>query len=192
MPRLTEATRELQRRRFLDAVRVCVARDGIAATSMDTIRREANVSAGAMYRYFATKDELIRAAVTASLGEVADIVQRAAAVNPATPYDFLARVLGDLDDFCQRPQGPDLYRVAVQGWAFAQTDPGTAEAIRAGFERLRELLHTSARTWDGSIASADALGALIAGHVVTRAIGSDVPASHIPAGIAALTGTVRG
>ncbi len=44
---------------------------------MEQIRTEAGVSAGLMYRYFASKDEVIRAAITGSMVQVESLVVEA-------------------------------------------------------------------------------------------------------------------
>ncbi len=50
---------EKRRRQILDAGLACFARKGFHQTSMQEICTEAGLSAGALYRYFASKSELI-------------------------------------------------------------------------------------------------------------------------------------
>ena len=66
MPKVSEEHWRAQEQRFLDAARRCFTRVGIEAASMEEIRTEAEVSAGAMYRYFASKDDLVHAAIATS------------------------------------------------------------------------------------------------------------------------------
>src|ERR1700753_625331 len=74
MPRVTEDHRKAQEERFVDAARRCFTRLGVENTSMDDIRTEAGVSAGLMYRYFGSKDDMIRAAIAGALGEFETLV----------------------------------------------------------------------------------------------------------------------
>jgi AcrR family transcriptional regulator len=151
---------------------------------MDTIRREAGVSAGAMYRYFATKDDLIRAAIAESLLEVGAIIDDAAKAGHESAAAFVERMLEALDGFCRDADGPDLYRVAVQGWAHAQSDPGTAEVIQTGFAELVGRLTTAAQSWSSEPQAVGAtLGRLVAGHVVLRAAGSETTPAMIATGL---------
>lgn len=59
MPRLKPDTQRARREHILDAAEHCFARSGFHATSMQDICREARVSPGALYVYFASKEELI-------------------------------------------------------------------------------------------------------------------------------------
>jgi AcrR family transcriptional regulator len=59
MPRLKPDTQRARREHILDAAERCFARAGFHATSMQDICREAGVSAGALYIYFASKEALI-------------------------------------------------------------------------------------------------------------------------------------
>jgi TetR/AcrR family transcriptional regulator, repressor for uid operon len=59
MPRLKPDTQRARREHILDAAEHCFARAGFHATSMQDICREARVSPGALYVYFASKEDLI-------------------------------------------------------------------------------------------------------------------------------------
>ena len=59
MPKLTPATQAARREHILDAAEHCFARAGFHRTTMQDICKEADVSAGALYVYFASKEALI-------------------------------------------------------------------------------------------------------------------------------------
>ncbi len=59
MPRLKPATHAARREHILDAAELCFARAGFHRTTMQEICKEAGVSAGALYVYFSSKEELI-------------------------------------------------------------------------------------------------------------------------------------
>jgi TetR/AcrR family transcriptional repressor of uid operon len=59
MPRLKPDTQRARREHILDAAEHCFARAGFHATSMQDICRQAHVSPGALYVYFASKEALI-------------------------------------------------------------------------------------------------------------------------------------
>lgn len=59
MPRLTPERREARRAEILAAARRCFSRDGFHQTSMPDIADEAGLSAGAAYRYFSSKEDII-------------------------------------------------------------------------------------------------------------------------------------
>lgn len=59
MPKLKPATQRARREHILDAAEMCFARSGFHRTTMQDICREAAVSPGALYVYFASKEDLI-------------------------------------------------------------------------------------------------------------------------------------
>ena len=59
MPRLKPATHAARREHILDAAEHCFARAGFHRTTMHDICKEAGISAGALYVYFSSKEELI-------------------------------------------------------------------------------------------------------------------------------------
>lgn len=61
MPKVMEAYLEARRHQILDAASACFARRGFHQTTMQDICREAELSPGAVYRYFRSKEEIIEA-----------------------------------------------------------------------------------------------------------------------------------
>jgi len=59
MPKLRPATQRARREHILDAAEVCFARAGFHRTTMQDICKEAEISPGALYVYFASKEDLI-------------------------------------------------------------------------------------------------------------------------------------
>ncbi len=77
MPKLKPETQAARREHILDAAERCFARAGFHRTTMQDICKAAGVSAGALYVYFSSKEELIagiserdRAKLGAELGEI--------------------------------------------------------------------------------------------------------------------------
>ena len=60
MAKVTQAHIEARTKDILDAAMRMFARRGIENTTMQEIAREADLSAGAIYRYFPSKEELLR------------------------------------------------------------------------------------------------------------------------------------
>ena len=89
MPKLSQNEMEARRREIIAAAGRCFARKGIQATTMREIFAEAGMSAGAVYNYFKTKDDLIAAGIRDSTDE------NVAALRGAT--DAEGRALGFRD-----------------------------------------------------------------------------------------------
>ena len=59
MPKVTEEYREERRQQIISAAEVCFARLGIHGTTLEDIRAEADLSRGAVYHYFKSKEDII-------------------------------------------------------------------------------------------------------------------------------------
>ena len=64
MPKISEEAREARRTQILDAAWRCFDKEGLHATTMQDIIGASGLSAGAVYSYYKSKDDLIFAAVT--------------------------------------------------------------------------------------------------------------------------------
>lgn len=91
MPKVSDAHLEARRQQILDASSACFARQGFHQTTMQDICREAGLSPGAVYRYFASKEEIIAAACQDCQQQSLDLIQAAAqsSDNPLEILDFL-------------------------------------------------------------------------------------------------------
>lgn len=173
MPKVTESHRRAQEERFVDAARRCFTRLGVEGTSMEQIRTEAGVSAGLMYRYFASKDDMIRAAIAGSLTEFEAVVDETrSSEQAATPADYLRSLLDNLRRFRHRSEGVDLFKLAIQGWAHAQSRPAAKAVITRSFAHQLMSFREVATRWttaDKADATALAIGAAAIGYIVQSA-----------------------
>jgi len=177
MPKVSEEHWRAQEQRFRDAACRCFTRIGVAPASMEEIRMEAGVSAGAMYRYFPSKDALVHAAIETSMKEVEAILGEVGERgDAATPAEFLGSVLKALRDFRYHTQGVDLFRLAIQGWAHAQSRPETKAMLMASFQRQIAAYADAAARWTSKTNAetvAAALGGAVAGYVVQSAFSDE-------------------
>ena len=75
MPKLLDSTRELRRRRLLDAAWRCIAQEGFRDLTVDDVCADAGLSKGAFYSHFVSKEALLLALIAddaASIVRVAD------------------------------------------------------------------------------------------------------------------------
>jgi AcrR family transcriptional regulator len=61
VPKISAAHEQHRRAQILEAAMACFARQGYHATSMDDVVRESGLSVGAIYSYFASKEDLFLA-----------------------------------------------------------------------------------------------------------------------------------
>ncbi|MFD3523982.1 TetR/AcrR family transcriptional regulator [Streptomyces sp. NPDC058653] len=141
MARVSQQHLDARRRQILDGAARCFARNGFHATSMQDVLREVDLSAGAVYRYFAGKEELIGAIVTEVLDNIRGAFEDAARRSPPEPPDVLlgtvmARVLsgefvGGVDG------GGQIPRLIVQVWTETLRNEELAVLMRTGYETVR-------------------------------------------------------
>ena len=117
MPRVSATHRAVQQDRILDAAVVCFLRRGVRATTMADIIAEAELSAGAIYGYFASKQELTVAAISRQAGELAQRLQRAAAEHPLSPSELIGELAQAIAEYGDAPT------LIVQMWGEATSDP---------------------------------------------------------------------
>ncbi|MFI9172587.1 TetR/AcrR family transcriptional regulator [Streptomyces lincolnensis] len=141
MARVSQAHLDARRRQILDAAALCFARNGFHATSMQDVLKEADLSAGAVYRYFSGKEELIAAIVGEVLGEVRGAFEEASRQSPPPPPDrlvaaVLSRVLA-LRANLVLDGVPAFPRLVVQVWSEIPRDDKLAAVLREGYGGVR-------------------------------------------------------
>lgn len=95
MPRISHEKIEDRRNQIREAAARCFSRKGIQATTMREIFAEAGMSAGAVYNYYRTKDELIEDGIVASTAESAEAIVEAA--RTMTFREIVGLFLADLE-----------------------------------------------------------------------------------------------
>ena len=82
VPKVSEEHREQRRRQIIRAAMVCFARSGIHTSSMSEVIAESGLSAGAVYLYFRSKDELISAVAEDFLEQILDGIDTVTQADP--------------------------------------------------------------------------------------------------------------
>jgi AcrR family transcriptional regulator len=131
VPRVSADHLTARREQILAAARICFLRNGLHSTSMQDLIREADLSVGAVYRYFKSKNEIISAIAEGVAGSMAVRLHEIAVQEPALPLvDAMSLLLDEVD----AQLGPDgNFRLALQVWTEATLDPAIGPIVR---ERL--------------------------------------------------------
>ncbi len=144
MPRISDERREARRREIVAAARRCFARDGFHQTSMPDIAREAGMSAGAFYRYFPSKEDVILEIAGQAFGVMAGRVEASGDGNgPPSVGDIVAAVVGPMGaETITLPSGEvvptdELARCGVQAWGELLRDESLRERAAARFDAIR-------------------------------------------------------
>jgi AcrR family transcriptional regulator len=150
MPRVSEDYRAGRRAEIVAAAARLIATNGFHATSMADIIAEAGLSAGAVYRYFRSKEELIAAVAETALSTAEDVFERLLADGAApAPAQAVSKLIEAIDrDVAHNPAtGVDLTRIGVQVWAEALRSPDLALRANTVYLRLRGNFAEIARRW---------------------------------------------
>jgi AcrR family transcriptional regulator len=132
MPKVSEEHLDARRRQILDAAIVCFARDGFHRATMQDICREAQLSPGAIYRYFSSTDDLVEAIADERHAREAEFAAGARDIGEgAQALRALGRVffssLADPDERRRRKLG-------VQVWAEALLNPALHKLVMRGID----------------------------------------------------------
>ena len=122
MPRVSEAHLAARRQQILEAAWRCFANQGFHATSMQDVFAESGLSAGAVYRYFPSKADLVRTTAEGIAGIADDVFQAMLATDPVPRPDVALRRA--LLHVTARTVSDDVDRtkIALHVWAEALRD----------------------------------------------------------------------
>jgi AcrR family transcriptional regulator len=150
MPKIS-AERKLERsQQILDAARRCFAEKGFHRASMSDVIRKSGLSAGAVYSYYSSKEQLI-AAVARSVflayeSGLGDLVGGDGA--PASPEDAIrmlaARVMAEIAPLT------DDFRMVMTIWGEAANNPELREIVREIILGLRKVFEHVLVRWRDS------------------------------------------
>jgi AcrR family transcriptional regulator len=195
MPRVSDDHLERRRQQILDAARRCFIRKGFHLTSMQDVFAESGLSAGAVYRYFKSKNEIIYAIAAERQGGTVKLLEAIIKEDPLPPFEeiierFFVHVQSILD-------GDGALRVAPQVWAEALHDPAYQAIVSELFTGVRSCwTELASRMRDAGRlpedADPEAMGAtllcVMPGFVLQRMLVGDLDAQDLRAGFHALAG----
>ena len=101
MPKVSAAYLEARRNQILDAAWLCFGRRGYHDTTMQDICKESGLSYGALYRYFTSKEDILRATSERAQAEALNRIAEARAQGPSAMdalHDLGEAVFGSLND----------------------------------------------------------------------------------------------
>ncbi len=95
MARVTEAHVEARRNQILDAAWSCFAKRGFHQTTMQDIATDAGISAGAIYRYYASKEAVLAAITERNTERYAELLAdiRSEAKEPMAMLDAIGQTM---------------------------------------------------------------------------------------------------
>jgi AcrR family transcriptional regulator len=158
--------REDTRARLLAATIDCLVEHGYAGTTTQRVQDRAGLSRGALLHHFATKEQLLVAAVSHVADAQISAVRDEAAAAAGTEVELLHHVMS----------GP-LFLAGLELWQAARTEPTLRAALLPAERRVgaavRELLDELFPRWRGRRIEVDGLLALYRGLALTSVLRPD-------------------
>jgi len=195
MPKVSDQHRANRRHEIIVAARKCVIEQGFHKTTMADVIRESGLSAGAVYGYFKSKDEIVAAIADDALSKIDELFDRILATEgPLNPTTAIRTALEHILELGEHPGG-DLTRVAIQAWAEALHNEAIMATASSKYRMVRgKFVGVVERAQkDGTIDPdtnpeyvAQALFGLLPGFLLQRLILGDVTVESYSAGLAAL------
>jgi TetR/AcrR family transcriptional regulator, repressor for uid operon len=138
MPKVTEAHIEARRQQILDAAAECFARKGFHHSTMHDICQMAELSPGAVYRYFASKDDIIAAMEEQGRQHSAAIIEAVTCERK----DTLDVLEGLVDVFFSKLEDVRDCAVHIELWAEALSNPRIKEMVVGIDDSIRDAFVT--------------------------------------------------
>ena len=133
MPKVSESYLAARRQQIIDAALACFDRDGFHGASMQDIFEESGLSAGAVYRYFSAKEDIVEAIAESRHAKEAELI------NEAMKTSDVRSGLHHLADlyfvWLTDPQEQMRRRIGVQVWAEAVNHKRIREIVLRGADQ---------------------------------------------------------
>jgi AcrR family transcriptional regulator len=132
MPRVKPEHKQERRAQIIGAARTCFARAGFHRTTLQDVFAEANLSAGCVYSYFKSKEDLVLAIAEERHHEEQQAISHAS--SGQDPIEGLRSIAQRFADSYLKEQGRERRHIAIQTWAEATQNRAILRAVIAGFE----------------------------------------------------------
>jgi TetR/AcrR family transcriptional regulator, transcriptional repressor of aconitase len=193
MPRVSQRYKDDQRAEILAAARRCFLRNGFHRTSMQDVFTEADRSAGAVYRYFPKKEDMIVGVAVQNLDDVADVLHTALAHTDGERG--VGQVLAELlEAVVERHHDRQLAAMALMVWSESLRNQALAEQLSAATTTMTQDMaalireRQQAGNWTGAPADvlAQAILSILPGFLLTLALSGPDSVTEFPTAIRVL------
>jgi AcrR family transcriptional regulator len=130
MPKVSPQYRSRRRQEILDAALACLAKDGLRRTTMQDIVQRSELSPGAIYRYFQSKDQMVEQIARERHAWERDLIAKR-----SRDPDALAALCAIVHDFAESlssERGRKMRRMGVELWAEALHDRRLKKLVQEG------------------------------------------------------------
>jgi len=136
MPKVSPEYLEARKNEILDAAFACFRRRGFHQATMQDIYREAQLSPGAVYHYFRSKEEIIAAAIDRNTAEWTNLIAAVRSLEPS-PNQALEAIGRHFFARFREPDFEQQARMDVESWPEMLRDERALNAMRRQMAVLR-------------------------------------------------------
>ena len=144
MPKLKPEELETRRQEIIDAARTCFLRSGFHRTTTDEICKQASITPGGLYHYFAGKDDIIAAVIQqqaeGAIGRVRSLVEGAGGMR-GNMGELAQQFMGTMND----PNIDDVVRLEIEIWAEGLKNPKLGDLSREAWALRQDWMETMVR-----------------------------------------------
>ncbi|MFI2415782.1 TetR/AcrR family transcriptional regulator [Streptomyces sp. NPDC018947] len=197
MARVSQAHLDARRQQIIAGARRCFTRNGFHATSMQDVFKETDLSTGAVYRYFNSKDELIQAVAAEAFTSMRDAFASATRETPIRPLDevlsdVFSRVLEEQAHQAGAESTGAFAELILQVWGECLRSEPLAITLRRGYEDMHVVWSELVRAYQeaGQLPTnvptdhvVRTLMALVQGYIVQQALFGDASSAMLRNGL---------
>jgi AcrR family transcriptional regulator len=144
LPKLKPEELESRRQEIIEAARACFLRNGFHRTTTDEICKQASITPGGLYHYFAGKDEIISAVIQQqaqdAIGRVRSPVEGAGGMR-GNMAELAQQFIGTMND----PNIDDVVRLEIEIWAEGLKNPKLGDLSREAWAIRQDWMETMVR-----------------------------------------------
>ncbi|MDO8691491.1 MAG: TetR/AcrR family transcriptional regulator [Dehalococcoidia bacterium] len=138
MPKVSEAHLEARRQQIVAAAFACFSRGGFNLTTMQDICREAQLSPGAVYRYFRGKEDIVRAMVQQISERGTALVE--GAKGQGSTFLALNSLADSFFSLLDQPDAKSTIRIQIELWAEALHNESVMDLLRRDIYSVCEIV----------------------------------------------------
>jgi AcrR family transcriptional regulator len=139
MPKVTEAHVQARKEQILKAAFHCFSRKGFQKTTMQEICREAELSPGAVYLYFRSKEEIIEKLSNFYADQQRPLVASTVRVKKGFAK-ALSWWIGQLLEFLKEPEADEAVRLDLRIWSEAIHNQTLRDLMDESMKRIHDPL----------------------------------------------------
>ena len=135
MPRVKAEHKKIRKSQILNAAFKCFSKKGYQGTSMRDIFKEANLSAGAVYNYYDSKEAIVRELVVLGQTSTKELLE---SILTSGKKDLIKNLLDDYFDLIDTPAGTNGIRTDISIWATALNDKKLLKLVQNSFSQTSD------------------------------------------------------